>query len=90
MEDKYHFGVSVETEDQSGRVVAVYFQIRKGRSVRVKEYADGAAFADFDNQGRLLGIELLAPCEIGLLETIARNPRAKRFVRESVPAGMLV
>jgi uncharacterized protein YuzE len=89
MEDRYHFGVSIETEDESGRVVAVYFQIRKGKSVRVEEFADGAAFADFDKQGRLLGIELLAPCEIALLESIAKNPRAKRFVRESVPAGMV-
>ena len=90
MEDKYQFALSVETEDETGRVLAVYFQIRKGKSVRVKEFADGAAFADFDSRNRLLGIELLAPCKISLLESIAKQPKAKRFVRDSVPAGMLV
>lgn len=90
MQDRYHFRLSVETEDETGRVMAVYFQIRKGRSAIVKEFADGAAFADFDRKNRLLGIELLAPCKVEVLERIARQPRAKRFVRNSVPAGMLV
>ena len=90
MAEKFHFRLSVETDDETGRVLAVYFQIRKGKSVSVKEFYDGVAFADFDRRNRLLGIELLAPCEVSLLERIAKQPKAKRFVRDSVPAGMLV
>ena len=48
---KFAFRVSIETENETGRVLAVYFQVREGKSVTVKEHADGSAFADYDRQG---------------------------------------
>ena len=86
----FDFQLSVETNDQTGDVVAVYFQIRKGQSAKVKEYAGGAAFADYDRKGRLLGIELLEPCKASVLSSIAEQPSAKNFVRNAVPRGMLL
>ena len=88
--DRFHFRVSVETHDQTGEVLATYFQVRKGKVAVTKEYADGNAFADYDRKGRLLGIELLAPCKAEVLDRIAKQATAKRFVRGAVPRAMLV
>ncbi len=88
--DKFSFGMSVETRDQTGEMVAVYFQIRKGRVKVTREYADGNAFADYDKHGRLLGIEMLAPCNAAVLDSIAKRAPEKKFVRKTIPRGMLV
>jgi uncharacterized protein YuzE len=90
MREKFAFRVLTETDPDTGRIVAVYFQIRKGKSAKVREHADGALFADYDRRGRLLGIELLAPCTARVLAKIADESSAKRFLRDSVPRGMLV
>jgi uncharacterized protein YuzE len=87
---KFSFQVSVETHDQTGAVIAVYFQVRKGKTKITKEYADGGAFADYDKHGQLLGIELLAPCRASVLDKIAQQAPTKRFLRDAVPRGMLV
>ena len=82
--------MSVETDDQTGEILAVYFLIRKGKSARVQEFCDGKAFADYDSKGRLLGIELLAPCKLSVLDKIEGNdPEAQRFVKRSAPREMV-
>ena len=88
--NNFSFRVHVETHDQTGAVVAVYFQIRKGKVKTTKEYANGNAFADYDRRGQLLGIELLAPCRAAVLDRIAGQASTKRFLRNTVPSGMLV
>jgi len=89
-EDKFSFRVSVETHDQTGEVIAAYFQVRKGKIKVTKEYANGNAFADYDKHGKLLGIELLGPCRAAILDQIAKQAPAKRFVQDAIPRGMLV
>ena len=69
--------------------MAVYWSVRKGRSQTVKEFADGAAFADYDRKGRLLGIELLSPCSVRILDKIAGQNPAKAFVKNSIPRAMV-
>ncbi len=87
--DKLQFGLSVETEDHTGELIAVYFQIRKGRVRTTKEYVDGLVFADYDKNKKLLGIEMLGPCKITVLDKIAQNERVRKFVKKSIPRGML-
>ncbi len=69
--------------------MAVYFQLREGKVKVTKEYADGNAFGDYDKHGRLLGIEMLAPCCAAVLDRIAKHKPAKQFVRNTIPRGML-
>jgi uncharacterized protein YuzE len=88
--DKFYFRVSVETCNETGDVLAVYFQVRKGKTKVTKERAGGNVFADYDKHGKLLGFEMLAPCRASVLENIAQQASAKRFVRSAVPNGMLV
>jgi len=84
-----NFQVKIEVEHNTGKMLAVYFRIRKGRAAKTKEFADGAAFADYSVTGELLGIEILGPCEITVVDKIApREPRVRDFVRKSMPPAM--
>ena len=37
----------------------VYIEVREGKSASVREYENGKMFADYDDYGELLGIEIL-------------------------------
>ena len=87
--DKFHFRVSVETRNETGEVLAVYFQVRKGKTKVTKERAGGNVFADYDKHGTLIGFEVLGPCRASVLDNIAGQASAKRFVRSAIPQGML-
>ncbi len=85
------FRVKVEVEKKTGQLLAVYFQIRKGRASKVKEFADGNAFANYSVTGELLGIELLGPCEVSVLDRIApQEPKVRDFVRRSIPRELAI
>jgi uncharacterized protein YuzE len=89
---KHNFKVTVTTNELDGSVMCVYLRIRKGASARTVEVKDGAAYADYNQKGQLLGIELLEPCSIKVVDKIAQKEDAsvKRFVLDNSPRGMLV
>lgn len=89
MKNEFSFEITVETNHQTGEIMAVYWRVRKGKSLTVKEFADGVAFADYGRDGKLLGIELLAPCSIKVLDKIAGQKPTKAFVKNSIPRAML-
>ena len=90
------FDISVTTDGNSGEVISVYFQIRKGKVHDTREYAEGAAFADYNNRGELIGIELLAPCRVSIVDKLAANEsvtvrrKTKKYLREAGPRVMVV
>jgi hypothetical protein len=90
------FRVSTDTDDATGDVLAVYFQIRKGKVHETREFAGGNAFADFDRQGLLLGVEFLAACNVSILdrlapqEPLALRRHAKKFMRKSGPPALVI
>jgi hypothetical protein len=90
MSNKFNFEITVEAHSATGEILAVNFRIRKGKVAKTKEYADGLAFADYDRNGNLLAIELLGPCETKILDKIAGQADAKRFIRTAAPRAMLV
>ena len=89
------FGVSITTDEQSGEVISAYFQVRRGKVHETREFADGAAFADYDAHGHLLGIELLSPCKVSIVDQLALNEpatlrqRTKTFMRRAGPRQMV-
>lgn len=87
---KIDLDMTIQINRETGKVSAAYFYIRKGKSAHVREFADGAAFADYDRKGNLLGVELLAPCQITVLDKIARREPApvKTFLKGSIPREM--
>lgn len=86
----------VETDNRTGEILAVYFQIRRGKAATVNELQDGVAYANYDRKGRLLGIELLEPCEVQCLTRIAEKEpakfqnRVKNFFKSSIPRKMML
>ena len=74
----------------TGAVLATYFQVRRGKSAETREFAGGKAFADYSDKGHLLGIELLEPCRIGVLDQIAVEPPVRKFVRTAIPKKMML
>jgi uncharacterized protein YuzE len=81
----------IALDKETGQVMAVYFHVRKGRSAETREFDNGNAFADYDTKGRLLGVEVLGPCKVTILDRISRKePKpVKTFLRSSIPAQML-
>lgn len=63
----------------------MYFQIRTGKSVKTKELVDGRVMADYSRSGKLLGIEMIAPCSARVLDKIDIEEPAKAFVRNAAP-----
>jgi uncharacterized protein YuzE len=86
----FEFAVSVEVDKHTGAVLAAYFQVRRGRSAETREFAGGKAFADYSDKGQLLGIELLEPCRIHVLDEIAVDPPVKKFIRTTIPKKMVL
>lgn len=95
MKNKTRFGVHIDTDDTTGDVLAVYFRIRSGRVRETVEFADGAAFADYDLNGMLLGIELIAPCNVSIVDKIAKKEpvelrkQTKKFLKNTCPPHLL-
>jgi len=87
---QHHFDLSVTVDERTGEILSVYFEIRKGRSAETREYCDGAAFADYDRSGNLLGIEMLAPCKLRVLNRIeGAEPQVRKFLKGAVPRAMV-
>lgn len=86
----FNFSVEIEVDKKTGQPVAVYFQVRKGKSAKTIEFAGGNAFADYSATGELLGIELLGPCKVNVLDSIAGKDKTIRdFFKKNAPAAMV-
>lgn len=85
------FAMQVTVDEGTGSPISVYFQVRQGKVHETREFADGAAFADYDKDGQLLGIELLSTCRVTIVDQLAAHEpaelrqRTKKFMRENGP-----
>jgi uncharacterized protein YuzE len=92
----FTFGLAVETDDATGEILAVYFQIRRGKVHETREFADGVVLADYNRKGELIGIELLAPCRATIVDQLAANEPAairretKQFMKDAGPRKMVL
>ena len=85
---KYTFNISIETDERTGEIVAVYIKIRDGKVAETKDVHDGVAYADYDRKGELLGGELLAPCQVSVLSKLTKDLTVRKFLKKSIPRGM--
>jgi uncharacterized protein YuzE len=78
--------------NETGEPVAGYLRLREGEVARTKEVTDGLVFADYAADGSLLGIELLGPCDVAILDRLAEHePEAiRRFLRDGVRRQLVV
>ena len=91
MKKKLSFELRVSVERETGRLLAAYLQVREGKADQVVEVAPGKAFANY-RRGKLLGIELLGPCEIEVLDEIAREEpdEIREFFLRSPPRELVL
>jgi uncharacterized protein YuzE len=90
--EKLKFRMEASFDDKTGRAVAMYLRAREGEVAETKEIKEGSAYADYDADGVLLGIELLGPCEVAVLDRIADNEPepVRQFLKSSVPRGLVL
>ena len=91
MKSQISFGVSIEVDQVTGEVQTAYFRVRKGKTAETREFENGNLFADYDNAGNLLGVEMLAPCNVSVFERLsAPEPAVKKFLKRSAPRDMVL
>ena len=86
------FGLDVSFSEITGEPVAAYLRVREGRVAETREVSEGVAFADYAADGRLLGIELLAPCSLAVMDRLGENEAepVRRFLRGGPPRELIV
>lgn len=82
-----HFRLEISFNEKTGDAVAAYLQVRTGKVAETREIEEGIAFADYDPEGVLLGVELLAPCPFPVLDQLIQGEPEpiQRFVRGVAP-----
>lgn len=53
--------IEIERHPDSNQTLAVYLRLREGEVARTVEVHEDQCYADEDSNGRLLGVEMLAP-----------------------------
>jgi len=88
----FHPKLEVSVDEATGTVRAAYLRIRSGQVHETREVSEGRAFADYDEQGSLLGIEILAPCTAAALHSIAQEEPepVQRFIRGGPPKELVL
>lgn len=86
------FGFKVSFNDPTGEPVAAHLRVREGKVAVTKEVSEGVAFADFAEDGLLLGIELLAPCSLSVMDRLGAGEAepVRRFLRGGAPRDSIV
>ncbi len=85
----FHLETSFDAE--TGHLVAAYLRVRGGEVAGTREVVEGVAYADYDSEGLLLGVELLGPCDGSVLDGIAeQEPEPiKQFLKAAAPRGLV-
>lgn len=86
------FRLEVSYSERTGEPVAAYVRVREGKVSQTKEISDGLVFADYGADGDLLGIELLGPCPVEILEklTVQESVEIRQFLQRGVRREMIV
>ncbi len=90
------FGVEVTTKEETGEIVSAYFQVRGTKVFETREFAEGSVFADYDQNGYLVGIEILSPCAVTIVDRLAKHEsidvrqRTKQFMKQAGPRGLVL
>ncbi len=85
------FEISTSARDD-GTIQAVYICLSRKPVVSTREIKGDILLADFDGEGSIVGIEILAPVkmsEIVLLADPKRRDSFERFVKEAAPSALI-
>jgi uncharacterized protein YuzE len=88
------FDISIHARED-GSLVAAYIQLREGTSVRTETILKNALLVDRDESDRVLGIEILAPVTLLVLQQVAdhlepeEQAAYRNFVTNYAPPSLL-
>ena len=85
------YEVSVSGRDD-GTIEAVYIHVREGKVATTREIEGDTLLADYDADGNVLGIEILAPVRLANVEDLVEQRQRRsfgRFVRSTVPSELV-
>ena len=92
MPNPIEFGMSMCVNERTGRLEALYLQVRRGKVARTAEIQD-SVMVDYDKDGSIMGIEVLGPCNTTIIERFLETKRApvtvQRFVRNKIPPELI-
>jgi uncharacterized protein YuzE len=77
---------------EDGTLEAAYIRLRKGKVHRTRELIEDTLMADYDGNGNLLGIELLAPVRLAdLTKQVeqSQRPSFRKFVQGCAPQALV-
>lgn len=77
------------TYDNSGELMGAYFRIREGVVKKTRSISSGLMIADYDDGGKLLGVEMLGPCEGKVFDSIKIEKQAKVQIRRAAPRELI-
>jgi uncharacterized protein YuzE len=73
--------VSFQFDDDSNKVLAVYFELAQGDVHKTVEVSEGECYVDVDRKGKLLGVEMLVPGHLKInARKVARKYHAKGII----------
>jgi uncharacterized protein YuzE len=89
---KPRFKLSVSIDEDTGKLIAAYIRVRDGQAEETVELEEDRAYADYDAAGQLLGVELLAPCKVQVLDSITEKEpvEIRDFLHASPPRSMVL
>jgi uncharacterized protein YuzE len=92
MNNDIAFRLDVSVCDRTGKVRAAYLQVREGEATETREVVEGRAFADYNSDGMLIGIEFLAPCKVDVVDkiTIDEPEPVREFFRSTSPRQLVL
>ena len=79
------------TGGPDGELIAGYIHLHKAKAARTDVVVEDTVLADYDARGRLIGIEILGPCQIKVLAKLVDIPHRtafRRFAKASLPAAL--
>ncbi|HVA50180.1 MAG TPA: DUF2283 domain-containing protein [Pirellulales bacterium] len=88
-------GLSVQARED-GSLQAAYLRISDKQVARTEEVVESVLLIDFDHDGQLVGIEILAPVQISQVMELANRLDAsqrqsfKNFVKSSAPPALVL
>jgi uncharacterized protein YuzE len=78
---------------EDGTLEAVYIRFRDGKVASTKEVIADSLIVDYDLDGNVLGMEILAPVPLKELSKFVEQSRRsnfKRFISRSAPAELVL
>lgn len=63
-----------------GALCGAYLKLRDGKAVRTEVVKRDVLLADYDRQGRLVGIDVLAPTDVSVVIGLVEDPNQRKAI----------